>query len=204
MPHQRPQLRLHGKTEPPLQFVDLVTRMANRDETALGTLYDTCCKRVFGLALRIVGDRQVAEEVTIDAFAQAWDRAGGYEPSKGNVLCWLLNLTRSRALDRRRRMGVRAALSNTQVADLAAAVLAPEASPEETSVAAERAARVRSAAAALPRGQREAIAAAFFAGMSHTEIAKVLEVPLGTIKSRIRDGMLALKRALASTIEEVQ
>lgn len=204
MAQPRPHLRLHGKTEPPLQFADLVTRMAARDETALTALYDACSKRVFGLALRVVGDRQAAEEVTIDAFAQAWERAAGYEPSKGNVLCWLLNLTRSRALDRRRRMGVRAPLSGSQVADLAAALLAPEASPEEASVAAERASRVRAAAAALPRGQREAIAAAFFAGMSHTEIAEALDVPLGTIKSRIRDGMLALQRALASTFEEVR
>lgn len=204
MAQPRPQLRLHGKPEPTPQLAELVARMASRDEAALSALYETCGPRVFGLAIRIVGDRHTAEEVTVDAFAQAWDRAPGYEPSKGTVLSWLLNMTRSRALDRRRRLGAKTPWSDVQVADLAAAMLAPDSSPEEVTHAAERAQRVRAAAAALPRGQREAIAAAFFAGMSHVEIATALAVPLGTIKSRIRDGMLALKRALSSTLEEAR
>jgi RNA polymerase sigma-70 factor (ECF subfamily) len=196
----RPTLRLRSATSPP--NADLVGRIAARDEQGLTSLYQACSTRVFGLALRIVGDRHAAEEVVVDTFAQVWERAAGYHEGKGSVLAWVLNIARSRALDRRRRLGV-ARTGEGEIADLAAAVLAREAGPDAATAQAERERAVRAAAAALPRGQREALAAAFFAGLTHVEIAAALQVPLGTVKSRIRDGLLALRRALAGTVEEL-
>ncbi len=202
MSQPRPSLRLHPASAPP-PLADAIARIVARDEQGLTVLYQACARRVLGLALRIVADRHAAEEVVVDTFKQVWDRAAGYHAGRGTVIAWVLTIARTRAVDRRRRLGLPRA-GQAEIADLAAAAFAREVTPADEIDQAERAARVRTATAALPRGQREALAAAFFSGLTHTEIATTLQVPLGTVKSRIRDGLLALRRALATEQERTE
>ena|SRR5437867_2628300 len=177
----------------------LVALVAGGSESALGSLYDAASPRVFGLALRILRDRPAAEEATIDVFSQAWRQAGRYDAEKGTVLAWLLNLARSRAIDllrsRAKQNELETALDGTfDLSD-------PEPGPERSSLEEERARRVRAAMSTLPSEQRRVLEVVYFSGLSHTEAAEALGQPLGTVKTRIRMGLSALRRALATAQE---
>lgn len=181
----------------PLRY--LVARVASRDEVAMGDLYDATCARVFGLSLKILRDRAAAEESTLDVYAQVWREAGRYDPARGGVLAWILNLARSRAIDIFRTRARSSAQEETLNLSLVLADLSP--GPEEFSLEAERARKVRTALRGLPEEQRRVIEAAFFGGLSHTEVAEALGQPLGTVKTRIRTGLATLRRALGSAEE---
>ncbi len=174
----------------------LVSRMASGEEEALGSLYDATRGQVYGLALRILRDPHAAEEAVLDVYAQAWRQASRFEPGKGAVAAWLLTLARTRAIDLLRTR----ARHRDRERELGEAPSAADASPSplEASGATERAERVRGARRALPPEQRRAIEAAFFGALSHTEVARSLGEPLGTVKTRIRTGLHALRRALGS------
>jgi RNA polymerase sigma-70 factor (ECF subfamily) len=171
-----------------------VELIARRSEAALAELFDATSPRVYGLARRILRDPAAAEEATLDVYAQVWRDAGRYDSGKGSVAAWLLTLARSRAIDllrsRERRAETEAPLEPAE------AMIDDAAGPEEASLESERARQVRRALAALPADQRRALEAAYFRGLSHTEVAAALGQPLGTIKTRIRTGLLALRRAL--------
>jgi RNA polymerase sigma-70 factor (ECF subfamily) len=172
--------------------LDAVRRMAGGDGEALSQLYDRHARAVYSLALRVLGDGPEAEEVTQDVFAQAWRQAARYDTSRGAVVAWLLMMSRSRAIDRlRSRRGLPPVSGD---AELTLGLL-PDRSegPERAALSAERASRVRQGLDALPLVQRIAIELAFFEGLTHVEIAERLEVPLGTIKTRIRLGLMKLK-----------
>ncbi|HWN84309.1 MAG TPA: sigma-70 family RNA polymerase sigma factor [Vicinamibacterales bacterium] len=172
-------------------------RVVDRDSGGLGTLYDRHGRAVFSLALRILGDESDAEEVTQDVFAQAWRRAGQYDESRGTVAAWLLVIARTRAIDRFRARRVR---PEGRVQDDGGLTLQqlPATEPDVASemMAAERGQRVRRALEALPFLQRVAIELAYFEGLSQREIAERLEQPLGTVKTRMRLGLLKLRDAL--------
>jgi RNA polymerase sigma-70 factor (ECF subfamily) len=172
-------------------------RVVDRDSGGLGTLYDRHGRAVFSLALRILGDESDAEEVTQDVFAQAWHRAGQYDESRGTVAAWLLVIARTRAIDRFRARRVR---PEGRVQDDGGLTLQqlPATDPDVASemMAAERGQRVRRALEALPFFQRVAIELAYFEGLSQREIAERLEQPLGTVKTRMRLGLLKLRDAL--------
>jgi RNA polymerase sigma-70 factor (ECF subfamily) len=172
-------------------------RVVDRDSGGLGTLYDRHGRAVFSLALRILGDESDAEEVTQDVFAQAWRRAGQYDESRGTVAAWLLVIARTRAIDRFRARRVR---PEGRVQDDGGLTLQqlPATDPDVASemMAAERGLRVRRALEALPFLQRVAIELAYFEGLSQREIAERLEQPLGTVKTRMRLGLLKLRDAL--------
>jgi RNA polymerase sigma-70 factor (ECF subfamily) len=174
------------------RLVALIGRMAAGDESALVALYDGTAPQVFGLALRILGDRSAAEEVTGDAYLQAWRQATRFDRSRGTPFAWLLTIVRTRAIDRRRSAGGRAAVELPE----------PEtATPETPDVALEVESRrrlVRAALAGLRPEQREAVELAYFGGLSHGEIAARLDVPLGTVKTRLRLGMGHLRATLAA------
>jgi RNA polymerase sigma-70 factor (ECF subfamily) len=174
----------------------LIARCARGDQLALARLYDATAAQVNGLALRILGDRQLAEEITGDVFLQVWSSAATYDPRRGSALAWLFTLTRSRAIDRLRA----AAGERRRTEPLEAGAERPscEAGPEEDSSLAERRRLVRTALDALAREQREAIELAFFRGFTHTEIAALLGAPLGTVKTRIRLGMGRLRDVLTA------
>jgi len=172
-------------------------RMARGDHDALAELYDRHARLVFSLALRIVRDQADAEDVVQEVFSQAWRQAARYEPRRGNVIAWLLNLTRSRAIDRLRGRRTRPEAAGDSLV-LEMPDLAPRV--DETLAVSGRAATIRAAVEELSVLQRIAIELAFYEGLTHVEIAERLELPLGTVKTRIRQGLLKLRDRLAGAI----
>jgi RNA polymerase sigma-70 factor, ECF subfamily len=177
----------------------LLRRIAGGDEAALGELYDRTSSRVFGLALQIVRDRGAAEEVTLDVFTQVWREAGRYDRARGSPMSWLLTIARSRAIDSLRVKGKRTEIEGPL--EGAEEFPGSDPNPEASATGVEREASVRRALGLLPKEQRRAIEAAFFGGLSHSEVAAAQGVPLGTIKTRIRTGLLTLRRQLSETGE---
>jgi RNA polymerase sigma-70 factor, ECF subfamily len=172
-----------------------VTRMAGGDHDALAEVYDRHGRLVYSLALRILKDQSDAEDIVQDVFAQAWRQAARYQPGRGAVVAWLMNMARSRAIDRLRR---RTTQPQSPYDPETASEIPDTAQPiDEQVVWAGRAEVVRGALDALPLLQRIAIELAFYEGLTHLEIAERLEVPLGTVKTRIRQGLLKLKDRLA-------
>jgi len=178
----------------------LVQRMAAGDERALGELYDRHGRVMYALACAIVGERADADEVVVDVFGQAWRGAARYEPARGSVGSWLATIARTRALDLVRARGRRSRaleravqLSEGGVANPVAADDAPDRDAERS----ETRRLVTHALTDLPEPQRRAIELAYFGGLSQSEIAAQLGEPLGTVKTRIRDGMAKLRALLA-------
>jgi RNA polymerase sigma-70 factor, ECF subfamily len=173
----------------------LLGRIAQRDLQALSEFYDQTATPLFSVALRILGDAGEAEEVIQDVFVQIWDKAPTFDGLLGSAFHWVLSITRHRAIDRLRSRQRRARLVE-ELLETGAADPATGAAPDSDALAAEGAASVRSVLASLPKDQREAIELAFFGGLTHPEIAEALHEPLGTIKARIRRGLLKLRECL--------
>jgi RNA polymerase sigma-70 factor (ECF subfamily) len=171
----------------------VIARLAAGETAAMGEIYDRHARAVYSLACRILSDRLEAEDVVQDVFAQAWRQAGRYDPARGAVSTWLLVMTRARAIDRLRARRGRPP-AGPDLSELDRAVEAP--GQEAGAIAAEQVGRLRLAMQALPDGQRTAIELAYYEGLSQSEIATRLAEPLGTIKTRIRTGLLRLRALL--------
>lgn len=169
--------------------------MASGDQQAMAQLYDQTSALVFGLALRIVGEPSAAEDVVLEVYTQAWRQAGEFDSARGRPTAWLLNMARSRAIDVRRRRGRDRA---TEPLEAAGQVCCEAPGPEALTAAAERHRFVHRALAQLSAEIHEVIHLAYFGGLSHSDIARRLGQPLGTVKTRIRTGMMQLRAALAS------
>ncbi len=172
---------------------ELVRRMAAGDGEALGALFDRHGGRVLGLLLRMLGGSGEAEEVLQEVFLQAWTRAASFRADKGSPRGWLMVIARSRALDRLRAS--RAARRRDEEA-LAETPLVEAPAAETDLERQELGARMRHLLAELPPEQRQAIVLAFFSGLTHSQVAARLGLPLGTVKSRILMGMRKLKQGL--------
>lgn len=177
----------------------LLERIARRDEGALEALYASTSGKVYGYALRVLGDAHAAEEVTLDVYMQVWERAPRYSADRGSPLAWLVTMTRSRALDslRSRRSRAAAELPEIEPRSSAASPLTKAGDDDEGE-------RIDVAIAQLPAPQREAIEASFFRGRTHAQIAAALGVPLGTVKGRIRNGLLKLRTLLLEPLENME
>jgi RNA polymerase sigma-70 factor (ECF subfamily) len=173
----------------------LLARAARGDESALRSLYDRTSRRVFGLALRILGDRVAAEEVALEVYVQVWQQAGRFQPSLGSPLAWIATMARTRAIDRVRARA-RRGLRETRLDERSERLVDDAPGPLEAFEGREHACAVRAAVLSLPTEQRRVIEAAYFGGLSHTEVAAALGQPLGTVKTRIRAGLQSLRRAL--------
>lgn len=171
----------------------IVERMAQGDGDALRELYDAHSRAVYSLALRILRSQSDAEDIVQEVFVQAWRTAARYDAVRGSVAGWLLMQTKSRAIDRLR---ARAARPESPDVDQAAGQADASATPDVQVVRAEQAVRIREALDSLPLLQRTAIELAYYEGLTHTEIAEKLEQPLGTVKTRIRQGLMRLRDAL--------
>jgi RNA polymerase sigma-70 factor (ECF subfamily) len=186
-----------GSAPSETEWVALVRSIAARDDRALHALYERTHRIVFTLLMRITRNRQTAEELTVDVYHEVWRRAPDYEPAYGSVIGWVMNLTRSRGIDRvrfeRRRKRVDANPDGT-------AAIATITGPHEVLESEEQGRRVRSAVALLTPLERDAIETAFFSGLTHAEVAEQLGEPLGTIKTRIRSGLSKLRQALRGEV----
>jgi RNA polymerase sigma-70 factor (ECF subfamily) len=179
----------------------LVSLVATGHEPAFCELYEATCARAFGVARSILGDRALAEEAVADGFAQVWRDATRYEAARATVPNWIAMIVRARAIDARRRARTRAARED----ELHAATGTETALPTPLAEAHERERErlVRAALTSLPPEQRVAVEAAFLGGLTHAEVARALDAPLGTIKSRIRSGLAVLRLSLASLEAEL-
>lgn len=172
-----------------------VRRCAEGDQSALGSLYDESSQHVYGVTLSVLRDTADAEEVTLDVYSQVWRSAAVYSSQRGSVVAWLLTLARSRAIDRLRSRATRQKREEP-IDDSPRSFHTDDASPEDSATASQTAKRVRQALNLLPPDQREAVELAYFSGMSHSELAAHLGHPLGTVKTRIRMGMIKLREEL--------
>ena len=175
-------------------WVTWVRQVAQGDESALALLYDASSRLVYGLALRILGEAGAAEEVTLDVYLQVWRQADRFDPARGRVSTWLMTMARGRAIDKRRAKPQE--LSESETLEAVAETQSEIPGPELSAALAQQQAQVRKALDTLSNEQRHAIELAFFSGLSQSEIALKLKEPLGTIKTRIRNGMLKLRELL--------
>jgi RNA polymerase sigma-70 factor (ECF subfamily) len=172
---------------------DLVRRMASKDAAALDAFYQRYNRFAFSLILRIVGNREDSEDVLTDVFWQVWQQAPRYDSSRGKPIAWLLTIARTRAIDSIRSTNRQQSRTdeldvNTKPADAPAA--------GDPFVLADTRNAVKEALQELTEQQRIPLEMAYFQGMSHTEIATALGQPLGTVKDRIRNGMMHLRKRL--------
>lgn len=171
----------------------LIEQISEGSTQALSELYDETSSQVYSLALHVVRDRSVAEEVTSDVYLQVWRTAGSYDEGRGNPRAWLLMMARSRAVDRLRALAKSKRLEGESTDDLrdsAAALDWQRTTSVETRLSLEL------ALSRLSSEQRRLIEIGFFEGLSHREIAQALNLPLGTVKTRIRRTLSQLRSAL--------
>jgi RNA polymerase sigma-70 factor (ECF subfamily) len=177
---------------------DLMPLVDRREPSAFEVLYDRHGGAAFSLAYRMVGERAKAEDITQEAFLSLWRSGDRYDRARGSVRTWLLGIVRNRAIDVLRR-DVAVAPTVTYDDEMATA----QASEEDTNIEAvrrEAARKVRGALSDLPADQLRVIELAYFGGLSHSEIAEVLRMPLGTVKGRMRLGMEKIRMQLAEEV----
>jgi RNA polymerase sigma-70 factor (ECF subfamily) len=179
---------------------EMIARIGRGDQNAFSALYDRLSGPLYSLAAKMLGDATEAQDTLQDVFFQIWSRAGTYDPEQSSVFSWTVLLTRSRAIDRLRARGrrLRVVAASTEDEDQPGRVAhaSTTESAADTAEKSDEAARVRYVLNNLPSEQREAIEMAFFEHLSHHEIAARLGQPLGTVKARIRRGLLKLRQRL--------
>jgi RNA polymerase sigma-70 factor (ECF subfamily) len=176
---------------------DLLRRIARDDREAFAQLYDRFSRPLYATALRVLNNPAEAEDIVQDVFLALWEKAASFESTRGSAFAWAVTLTRNRAIDRIRMRNRRAELlSQTTAED--AGTQPSDAGPDSATrlLFKEQTGAVRAAVAALPPEQQRAVELAFFSGLTQQEIAARLQEPLGTVKARIRRGLLKLREIL--------
>lgn len=180
-----------------LDVDDLLLGVAAGDQSAFSDLYDRVAARVFGVVRRQLIDHAQSEEVTQEVFLEVWQSARRFEPNKGSATTWILTMAKRRAIDRiRSAQAARDRDTRVGIRDFESEY---DSVSEAAEITVERK-RVGQAMRQLPDAQREAIALAYDGGLSHSEIAERLGVPIGTVKTRLRDGMIRLRSELGVTL----
>jgi RNA polymerase sigma-70 factor (ECF subfamily) len=179
---------------------ELMTRIRDEDSAAFSVIYDRHSSAAFSLAYRMAGRRNVAEDVVQEAFLSLWRAGGRYDPSRGSVRTWILGIVHNRAIDALRRATVH---DSRRASDegLEERFAAPERTDAEAARRSE-AGEVRAALGTLPNDQLKVIELAYFGGFTHSEIAEILETPLGTVKGRMRLGLEKLRGVLGEGAAE--
>ena len=174
----------------------LMNRVVAGDSAALETLYDKYAATVLGVVLRIVADRTVAEEIVQETFWRVWDKATGFDISRGKFSTWMFSIARRLAIDSTRRQKVRPQAARSEAEEERMLREPDDASVAETAVLHLEQERVRSALTVLSPEQYEVIELAYFKGLTRQEIAQAIDKPLGTIHTRARLGLQKLRTAL--------
>jgi RNA polymerase sigma-70 factor (ECF subfamily) len=205
-PHESPptlgDLLYADKAETPVPEVDwvgLVQSIAAGDQHALHALYERMHRIVFTQIVRITNNRETAEELTLDVFHEVWRRASTYDAAGGSVVGWIMNQARSRAIDRLRFEQRKKRVNQCADDPLP---LAATSDPQEACDLKQQGQLLREALTVLRPEERRVIEAAFFSELTYHEVAARLNQPLGTVKTRVRAGLLKLRQALAQTLKE--
>ena len=189
--------RVGARAAAPIGDPELLALVARGDRNALAELHHRHAAALLGLLHRILGNRSEAEDVLQEVLLQVWRRAGDFDPSRGHPFRWLATIARNRALDRLSVLTTRMRLVAGQPAD-PAEDLTPD--PMTGASLAEDARQLRGALAQIPDAQRRVLLLAYFKGLSQSEIAGQLGVPLGTVKSNARLGLVKLRDLLAAVV----
>nr|WP_233197803.1 sigma-70 family RNA polymerase sigma factor [Cryobacterium sp. Y57] len=177
----------------PASKEELLVQVARGDQSAFGELYDQIAPRVLGLVKRLLVDHAQSEEVTQEIFLEIWQSAARYESSRGGASTWILTMAHRRAVDRiRSSQAGRDRDTKIGIRDLAVAY---DHVAETVEVRIEHE-RVEKAMTRLTQLQRQAVSLAYYGGLSHSEVADMLQIPLGTVKTRLRDGLIRLRDEL--------
>jgi len=179
---------------------EMLAQAAGGDHAAFAKLYDRLSEPLYSLAIKMLGDANEAQDAVQDVFVQIWRRAAKYDSTQSSVFSWAMLMTRSRIIDRLRARGRRLRVVASSTDDANAEAAADASAAESAADIADRneeAMRVRTVLDKLPTDQRQAIELAFFSELTHHEIAAELGQPLGTIKARIRRGLLKLRERIA-------
>jgi RNA polymerase sigma-70 factor, ECF subfamily len=179
----------------------LIRRMAGGDKDALAELYDSLSRPLYSTARHILNDASEAQDVVHDVFLALWKNASSFDSSRGAAFSWAVTLTRNRSIDRLRTRANRARLLGNSIPDdLGYGSEADALGADDRVDLGDRAVAVRSALADLPKEQQLALELAFFSGLTQKEIAEKLSEPIGTVKARIRRGLIKLRDSLATRI----
>lgn len=180
----------------------LMHMLALNQLDALSALYDRYARLVYSIAIHSIGDQAAAEEIVQDVFTRVWEKANTYDAGIAKVSTWLIHITRNRAIDELRKSKNRPDRTSLSLADLSLRDYPNSPGPEENMERSWRQSSIRAALETVTPDQREALDLAYFKGYSQAEIAELLGVPLGTIKTRIRLAMQKLRRVLPQTLME--
>jgi RNA polymerase sigma-70 factor, ECF subfamily len=180
----------------------MMTAIAGGDRQALTALFDRYNRMICALCMKMLGDRQEAEDLLVDVFDELWRKAERYDPLRASPVTYLVTLARSRAIDRLRARKHRVEYSLDQHTNQRAMLESPTGSPAQDAALAEQSAKVRQALASLDETQRQALELSYFSGLSHGEIAVKLGKPLGTVKGYIRLGLIHLRDKLRTSLND--
>ena len=190
-----PALSAQTRERPELVTEEALRSIAASDQQALAALYDRTSSVVLGMGRRMLQDQAEAEEAVSDVFHYVWRHAGNFDPHRGSATAWFFIIARSRILDRLRSNRSRA--EHEEHLEETAEVFAANHNPERDAMLGQMALRARAALERLPSEQSRLIEMAYFLGLSHSELAERVGLPLGTVKTRIRTGMSELRRLLS-------
>ena len=180
------------------ELIALLDRVAAQDPAALKALYDGCASKLFGLALRVVGQREWAEDVLQESFLSIWRSAGDYRASLSPPMAWLAMIVRSRALDLlRRRKAERSHVTQDIDEEMSDTLAGDSACPLDTAQSSQQARALHDCLVQLENRQREVVSLAYIRDLSHTELAEQLKLPLGTVKTWIRRGLDQLRTCMS-------
>ncbi len=180
-------------------LASLLAASRHGDELAFAQLYDDVAARIHGMVLRVLHDVHQSEEVTQEIFLEIWQTSHRFDPTRGSALSWLMTMAHRRAIDRVRGSE---ASRRRDTADAARSRRTPFDETAAQAHASLDAQAVRAALATLSPGQREALELSYFGGFTHAEISRMLQLPLGTAKSRIRDGLIRLRDLMVTGLAE--
>jgi len=191
-----PPINGHQSTKSRFQESDrsLIQQIGAGDQKAFGILYDRYKTLVFSLAVKIAGNHETAEDITLDVFTQIWEKADRYHSEKGSVKGWVASIARYRAIDVLRRRKVSMDINRPQKFEIQLETLPSNDNPVDALESAEIRHKVSDTIKRLPEDQQEVLAMAYFKGYTHRQIAEALNEPLGTIKTRIRLGLQKLRQ----------